>query len=91
MTGDRGTDGDVFLKLYGENGESEEVELTDDMDRSWNKFERGDTDVFNELLKDVGQVIINTDLANEFVYQLKKEAFRFALVCLFDCVIRIVL
>ena len=57
VTGGSGTDGDVFLKLFGEHGESEEVELMNDMDRSWNKFERGDTNVFSELLTDVGQVI----------------------------------
>ena len=65
MTGNRGTNGDVFLKLLGEYGESEEVELTDDMDKSWNKFERGNTDVFSKLLKDVGQVLINIDVAND--------------------------
>jgi len=49
-----GTDSDIFLTIYGENGNTDEVRLNGYI--SGNAFERGDVDVVNIFAVDVGTI-----------------------------------
>jgi hypothetical protein len=47
-----GTDANVFVKLFGESGETEDKKL----ESSGNNFERGNTDTFSFEALDLGEV-----------------------------------
>ncbi|TGZ66198.1 hypothetical protein CRM22_005460 [Opisthorchis felineus] len=58
ITGDEqnaGTDANVYLTLYGENGDSGERKLTESQTHR-NKFEAGNTDIFHYDLEDLGKI-----------------------------------
>ncbi|KAH8871549.1 Lipoxygenase homology domain-containing protein 1 [Schistosoma japonicum] len=58
ITGNRtfaGTDASVYLTLYGDNGDSGERKLTKSLTHR-NKFERGQTDVFQMEIVDLGKI-----------------------------------
>ena len=50
-----GTDADVHLKVFGEKGDTGEVQLVSS-DNTSNKFERARTDNFRLELSDIGKV-----------------------------------
>ena len=50
-----GTDADVFIKIYGENYNTEEIKLTGEI--KTNLFEKGNTDLFKFHLDDLGNII----------------------------------
>ncbi|VDP26141.1 unnamed protein product [Schistosoma curassoni] len=58
ITGDKvyaGTDASVYITLFGENGDSGERKLTKSLTHR-NKFERGQTDVFQLEIVDLGKI-----------------------------------
>jgi hypothetical protein len=51
-----GTNARVFLKIYGENENTEKIELKHSLINQ-NPFERGKTDLFKVQIKDVGKIV----------------------------------
>ena len=59
-TGDRngaGTNAKVHVTLYGENGNSEKLQLVNDLAGSGNLFEKGDIDVFSFTFRSLGRLL----------------------------------
>lgn len=59
-TGDKrgcGTDANVFLIIFGQNGSSDELALKDSLTNK-DKFERGKTDVFKFSMLNLGKPVI---------------------------------
>ena len=57
VTGDKrgcGTDANVFVIIFGQNGSSDELALKDSMTNK-DKFERGKTDVFKFTMLNLGK------------------------------------
>lgn len=50
-----GTDAKVFIKIYGEKGDSERLPLTNSKTHK-NTFESGNVDVFDVTLPDIGAI-----------------------------------
>ena len=50
-----GTDADVYLKIFGKNGDSDKIQLRS-ADNQSNKFEAGQTDHFTLEFGDLGKV-----------------------------------
>ena len=68
-TGDEpnaGTDANVFLQLYGEQGQTELFKLREAGDNK--RFSRGRTDKFSIQSKDVGKVSISESLYNKILF-----------------------
>lgn len=51
---DAGTDGDVYLQMFGERGKTQNFSLREEGDKR--RFERGRMDKFLIRTKDIGQV-----------------------------------
>ena len=60
-----GTDANVFLKMFGEKGESEKMDLKDSDQK--NKFEQGQTDQFKLETKDIGKVKLRLDICMVYI------------------------
>ena len=52
-----GTDANVFLKIFGSKGDTDSIKLRSS-DTSFNKFEKGRTDLFKLETTDIGKVRI---------------------------------
>ena len=51
-----GTDANVFVEIYGENGDTGKIEFSRGDDQSSGRFERGRTDKFAVETPDIGKV-----------------------------------
>ena len=64
-----GTDANVFIEIYGENGDTGKIEFNRDDNKSSGRFERGRTDKFAVETADIGKVCV----AVNYILQLFHE------------------